>query len=100
MGVADSTMRILLLLLCLAIVNSAPQPAQRHSSDSHPDQASLNATSHAAAPCTINWNSYDITPQKACDFAKQWGLANLGDKISLVCTPEEQCTIKGMRLAG
>jgi len=88
----------LLLLLCLATVNSAPQPA--HPSDSHPDQASLNATSHAAAPCKISLNTYDISPQKACDFAKQWLLADPGDKISLVCTPEEQCTIKGIRLAG
>ena len=35
---------------------------------------------------------------KVCAFVSQWNHAVQGEKVSLVCTPEEQCTIGGTKL--
>jgi len=48
------------------------------------------AESQVSIPCS---------PQKACDFVKQWNAVAGGEKISLVCKPEDDCTISG-RLGG
>ena len=34
-----------------------------------------------------------VATKKVCAFVSQWNQAAQGDKVSLVCTPEEQCTI-------
>jgi len=39
-----------------------------------------------------------VATKKVCAFVSQWNQAAQGDKPSLVCTPEEQCTIGGTKL--
>eukprot|EP01051_Picozoa_sp_SAG22_P018120 SAG22_NODE_2961_length_2070_cov_1.712836_2_plen_152_part_00 len=36
--------------------------------------------------------------KKVCDFVSQWNDADFQGMISLICTPEEQCTISGTKL--
>jgi hypothetical protein len=38
------------------------------------------------------------SPPKACDFVKKLNVSKKGESISLLCDPEEACTISGVRL--
>lgn len=57
--------------------------------------AAVAATNHAPPPPPCS-------PQKVCDFVKQLSRAKVEghEHLSLLCTPEEHCTISGMRLGG
>ena len=49
------------------------------------------ATAGAGAGCS---------PQKTCDFVKKLNVAKAGEKLSLICTAADKCTIDGMQLSG
>ena len=52
-------------------------------------------------PPPVNFSCTGATAaatKKVCAFVTQWNQAAQGDKVSLVCTPEEQCTIGGTKL--
>ena len=54
-------------------------------------------------PPPVNFSCTGATAfatKKVCDFVSQWNNADLpkGQMISLICTPEEQCTISGTKL--
>lgn len=40
------------------------------------------------------------SPQKACDFVQRLNVSKKGDSVSLLCDPEEACTISGVQLGG
>jgi len=56
-----------------------------------------SATAAAGSNCT---GATVAAAEKVCDFVKRWNLAAKGEKISLTCTPEEQCAINGTELGG
>ena len=60
----------------------------------------LATTSHAAPLSATNDLATVAAAEKVCDFVKRWNLAAKGEKISLTCTPEEQCAINGTELGG
>ena len=59
----------------------------------HGSVSATNATNtRAPAPLPT------CSPRKACDFVRELRTARRWQRLSLVCTPEEQCTITGTRL--
>ena len=60
------------------------------------------AAAHAAPPAGSEREFVSCSPQKACDFVA--ALNALGPNepatLSLLCTPDEQCTISGTQIGG
>ena len=54
----------------------------------------------ASTIASLSTGAGGCSPQKACDFVKKLNVAKAGEKLSLICTAADNCTIDGTQLTG